>query len=194
MLGLIKRKISCEKSLWLIEKVISSFEKTKGVGLPLGNVTSQLFANIYLNEFDQFIKHDLKIKYYLRYCDDFIILDPDQNALKNILQPIGTFLTQRLNLKLHENKITLRKHIRGVDFLGYVVLPYHRVLRTKTKNRLFKKLNLKRESVRRGVITTESYNQTLQSYFGVLSHCSGFKISEYLRAQFGVDKSGKNML
>lgn len=194
LLGLIKRKISCEKSLWLIEKVISSFENTHGVGLPLGNVTSQLFANIYLDEFDQFIKRHLKVKYYLRYCDDFIILDPDQNALKNIIQPIRNFLNQRLNLNLHENKITLGKHTRGVDFLGYVALPHHRVLRTKTKKRIFKKLDLKREWVRRGVITTESLNQALQSYFGVLSHCSGFKISECLRAQFGVDKNGKSML
>lgn len=194
LLELIKRKVSCEKTIWLIEKIIDSFEKTKGAGLPLGNVTSQLFANIYLNELDQFIKRHLKVKYYLRYCDDFVILNSSQNALKNILEPIRSFSRQRLSLNLHENKIILRRHSQGVDFLGYVVLPYHRVLRTKTKRRIFKKIVLRGGELERGVISHDSFSQTLQSYFGVLSHCSGFKISEDLRAKSMVDKSGKSML
>ena len=181
LLYLIKRKIKCQKSLWLIERVIYSFENTKGVGLPLGNVTSQLFANIYLNEFDQFIKRHLKVKHYLRYCDDFIILNPDQEALKSIIQPIRKFLNQRLNLNLHENKITLKKYTEGVDFLGYVVLFHHRILRTKTKRRIFKKIILKKSELERGLITLKSFNQTLQSYFGVLTHCRGFKLSHKIK-------------
>ncbi len=75
---LIDKKIEDKDTRWLIGQILGSFSKTPGRGLPLGNVTSQLFANIYLNELDQFVKHNLKVKYYLRYCDDFIILQDDK--------------------------------------------------------------------------------------------------------------------
>lgn len=194
LLELIKRKIKCEKSIWLIKKVIYSFEKTKGIGLPLGNVTSQLFANIYLNEFDQFIKRHLKVRYYLRYCDDFIVLDRDQDVLQNATPVIKDFLSQRLALNLHEDKLILKKHTQGVDFLGYVVLPHHRVLRTKTKRRIFKKIIQRNNELTRGVITPASLSQTLQSYFGVLSHCRGFKLGQKISDFCSIDRNRKYML
>jgi len=81
LLNLIEGKIIDNDAIWLIEKIIRSFPS----GLPLGNVTSQIFANIYLNELDQFIKHKLKIKYYLRYCDDFIILSESRDYLSDLI-------------------------------------------------------------------------------------------------------------
>ena len=126
----------------------------------MGNVTSQLFANIYLNELDRFIKHTLRIKYYLRYCDDFVILSRDKNNLLPIVESIAGFLHQNLKLQLHPKKIIIRKYLQVIDFLGYVSRPYYRILRTKTKRRLFRKLN----------------ERNLQSYLGVLKHCCGHKI------------------
>jgi RNA-directed DNA polymerase len=169
---LIKKKIKDENAVWLIEKIIKSFP----VGIPLGNVTSQLFANVYLNELDQFVKHTLKVKYYLRYCDDFIILSEDVEYLKKLIVEINDFLNKKLKLALHPNKIIVRKYRQGIDFLGYVVLPHHRVLRTKTKRRIIRKMTNKYKLLREELITEESFNQSLQSYLGVLRHCEGYGI------------------
>ena len=177
---IIKRKICDENTVWLIEKILRSFEKEKGRGLPLGNVTSQLFANVYLNELDQFIKHKLKSRYYVRYCDDFIILGENEKDLFSTAKKINEFLKRSLNLSLHSDKIIIRKYRQGVDFLGYVLLPYHRVLRVKTKNRIFKKLIKKSKELRQKQITREFFNQSIQSYLGVLKHCNSYKIKKKL--------------
>ncbi|KKT41559.1 hypothetical protein A2W54_00975 [Candidatus Giovannonibacteria bacterium RIFCSPHIGHO2_02_43_13] len=161
LLRIIKDKIEDENAVWLIQKIITSFQKSNGKGLPLGNVTSQLFSNIYLNELDQFVKHNLKIKYYVRYCDDFIILEQDTEILNYYIKEIRGFLENRLVLQLHPNKIVTRKWRSGIDFLGYITMPSYKVLRTRTKNRIFTKIN----------------DKNLQSYLGILKHCNGYKIS-----------------
>lgn len=176
LLELVKKKIQDDNAIWLVEKIIKSFEKDKDRGLPLGNVTSQLFANIYLNELDQFIKHKLKVKYYLRYCDDFIILGENKEHLMGLIPLVGNFLKDELKLTLHSDKIIIRKHHQGIDFVGYVSLPHYRVLRTKTKRRVFKKLEKKYQDLQNGLILEESFNQCSQSYLGILKHCQGYKI------------------
>ena len=180
LLRLIKRKAKDDEASWLIAETIRSFEKETGNGLPLGNVTSQLFANIYLNELDQFIKHQLKVRCYLRYCDDFVILDDTKSYLINLIPLIDNFLKERLKLKLHPDKIVIRKYIRGIDFLGYVLLPHYRVLRTNTKRRIFKKIKKRHRDLRSGLIAQESFNQALQSYLGTLKHCEGYKVRKQI--------------
>ncbi|MCK9379356.1 MAG: RNA-directed DNA polymerase, partial [Candidatus Moranbacteria bacterium] len=174
LLDLIKRKIQDQNVIWLVEKIIRSFSK----GLPLGNVTSQLFANIYLNELDQFAKHKLKIRYYLRYCDDFVILSDNEEYLKSLISKISEFLKANLKLNLHPNKIIIRKFIQGVDFLGYVIFPHHKILRTKTKRRMMKKISLNYKTLRERLISEEEFNQSLQSYLGILRYCDGRGIEE----------------
>jgi retron-type reverse transcriptase len=144
------------------------------VGLPLGNLTSQLFANIYMNEFDQWVKHWLQIKYYIRYSDDFIFLSRDKNELVDIIFYIRRFLNQELKLKLHPDKIFLKTIASGVDFLGWINFPDYRLLRTKTKRRMFLKIREKHDNFKKGLISEETFNQCLQSYFGMLKHCSGY--------------------
>lgn len=151
---IIKRKVNDLDVLYLIQIVLKSFEKEKDKGLPLGNVTSQLFANIYLNELDQFVKHKLKVKYYFRYADDFVILEKYKVTLEIHKNKIREFLEYRLRLDLHKDKVFIRKVSQGIDFLGYVVLPYSIVLRTKTKRRILKRVN----------------KDNTSSYLGVLSH------------------------
>jgi len=172
LISLLKKKIKDDNTVRLLETIIRSFEK----GLPLGNITSQLFANIYLNELDQFTKHYLKIKYYIRYCDDFIILSNNRLYSKGLIFKIDNFLKSNLKLSLHPNKIIIRKYHQGVDFLGYVIFPYHRILRTKTKNRIFKKMKLRIGELKEGKISKELFNQTLQSYLGVLRHYDSYKL------------------
>jgi len=177
---LIDRKIKDEGARWLIGQILRSFSKTPNVGLPLGNVTSQLFANIYLNELDQYVKHQLKVKYYLRYCDDFIILGQNEQYLLGLVNKLANFLGEKLNLHLHENKIIIRKHRQGIDFLGYVVLPHHRVIRTKTRKRIINKIIDKREEFDGYLISQESFKHSLNSYLGVFSHCNGYELEKEL--------------
>ena len=159
-------KIKCSETQWLIKNIIRSFEKEKGKGLPLGNVTSQLFANVYMNVFDQFMKHKIKAKHYIRYCDDFIIISDGREFLESIIPKIVLFLEIQLALKLHPKKVEIRKVSQGVDFLGYIVLPHYIVLRNSTKKRILRKTKTN--------LSKESRN----SYLGVLSHCKGYKIAE----------------
>lgn len=159
-LSLISKKITDDNLIWLIRNILGSF--LNGTGIPIGNLTSQIFANIYLNELDQFVKHELKIKYYLRYCDDFVILSKNEQELKDLVPEIDEFVKLKLKLSLHENKIIIRKYTQGIDFLGYIVLPYYILPRTKTKRRLLKRLNEK----------------NLQSYLGYLSHANSYKLKK----------------
>ncbi|MBU4274514.1 reverse transcriptase/maturase family protein [Patescibacteria group bacterium] len=175
---LIKKKIKDTNAVWLIEKIIKSFSTLSDKGLPLGNITSQLFANIYLNELDYFIKQNLRIKHYIRYCDDFVILTSDREHLESIISVISEFLKEKLKLSLHKGKVIIKKHHQGIDFLGYVDLPYHRILRTKTKKRMLEKIKLKSLDFDKGKISKDLFNQTLQSYFGVLKHCNGHELKQ----------------
>lgn len=178
LLGIIKIKIKDNNSIKLISIILNSFSKEQGKGLPLGNVTSQLFANIYLNEFDQYIKHQLKVKYYLRYCDDFVILSEEPYRLMELVFKIGEFLKEFLVLNLHPNKVILRKHRQGIDFLGYVVLPHHRAIRTKTRKRIINKIIGRREEFDSDLISQESLKHSLNSYLGVFSHCNGYELEK----------------
>lgn len=180
LINLVKEKIKEKKLLNLIEKIIFSFETEKGKGLPLGNVTSQLFANIYMNEFDQFVKHTLRIKYYLRYCDDFIILHKDREFLSNLIPIINNFLAINLNLYLHPNKVIVRKINNGIDFLGYVTLPHYRVLRTKTKRRMFNKIKNLKALKDKNLISQDLFERSINSYLGILTHCKGCKIKKII--------------
>ncbi len=154
-------------TLWLIELLVFSFEKTKGKGLPLGNVTSQLFANIYLNDFDWFVKQNIGIRYYFRYCDDFVLILRSRESARGIV----AFITKKLeavDLILHPQKLSIRKVRQGVDFLGYVILPRVVVLRTNTKKRVYRKIE-------KGVST-----EALNSYLGVSTYACGTKLTRYL--------------
>ena len=116
----------------------SLFHAKEEVGLPIGCLTSQFFSNIYLNELDQFCKHQLKIKHYLRYVDDFVMLHEDPAQLNRWRDAIDDFLNERLHLKLHPKKTVIQPLHRGCDFLGYVVRPQYRLVRQRSV-RAFKK-------------------------------------------------------
>ncbi len=149
--------------------------------MPIGNLTSQLFANIYLNEFDQYIKHILKIKHYIRYMDDFIILSTNKYFLIDLILKIKNYLKENLDLELHPNKVKIVNLNQGIDFLGYILFPYYILPRTKTKKRLLKKIRVKIEDYKKGLISSESLYQTIQSYFGYLQHSNAYKLTEKIK-------------
>jgi retron-type reverse transcriptase len=167
LLSLLYRRVHCLQIMWLFEQVISSFP-AGGVekGLPLGNLTSQLFANVYMDELDQFVKHRLHAKQYIRYADDFVILSTDRQWLTEQLPKIEDFLWQRLRLNIHPKKIELKTIASGVDFLGWVHFPDHRVLRTVTKKRMKRRVAEKPEE------------STLRAYTGLLRHGNAEKLTD----------------
>jgi retron-type reverse transcriptase len=173
LLDIISQYITDSNILWLISQIISSFHSTqKGKGLPLGNLTSQLFVNVYMNEVDQFVKHKLKAKYYIRYADDFVFLSYDRAQLENILVEVRNFLWDKLRLQLHSDKISIKTVASGIDFLGWIDFPHHRVLRTKTKRRMMSRI---RES---------PIPETMASYLGLLKHGSTFKLQQELQNSY----------
>ena len=161
LVKVLKKHIDDENIINLLKEIIFSFEPN---GLPLGNLTSQLFANVYLNELDQFVKHKLKVKYYIRYADDFVILSENRKNLENIIFSIKYFLENELKLRLHSNKIFIKTLYSGMDFLGWINFSDHRILRVKTKNRILKR------------IKENNSLETSNSYLGLLKHGNTQKV------------------
>lgn len=167
LLRLLGQRVDDQKTMSLLGEVISSFGMEKGHGIPLGNLTSQLFANVYLHELDHVMKQHLKEKYYLRYCDDFVILSESRKHLRNLIPQINSFLTERLSLSLHPDKVFIRTWGQGIDFLGYVLMPQATVLRTKTVHRMLRKI--------------DEHNET--SYLGLCGHADTFELRQVLRTK-----------
>jgi retron-type reverse transcriptase len=180
LLSILEKRIKDDDIMWLLKSIIESYESAPGKGIPIGNLTSQLFANVYMNEFDQFVKHRLKVNYYVRYTDDFALVSESPEELERLLIPISEFLENELALTLHPNKIILRSVCQGIDFLGYVTFPKYRLLRVKTRKRMFRKMKKRVEDCKSGKINRKNLEQSLQSYLGVMSHADTYKLREEL--------------
>jgi len=189
LLRIINKRIKDVRVQALLVEVVGSFSSNQAdlfvcKGVPIGNLTSQIFANIYMNEFDQFIKHELCVKNYARYTDDFVIVSSNRNNLAELLSPIRNFLNYKLHLDLHPKKVEIRKYNQGVDFLGYVLLPHHIKVRTKTKRKIPKKIKQRIIAYKDGQIKEVSLFSTLASYCGVLSHANMYEFTKNLKNMF----------
>lgn len=183
LMKLLQRRITDQRVISLLQIFFDSFHTTPSKGIPLGNVTSQLFANVYMNELDQYVKHVLKCKYYFRYCDDFVILGNSILELNKTLENVKIFLEQELSLQLHPHKIETRKTSQGIDFLGYVILPHRIIIRPKTRQRIIRKV-LERESLYyNDSISKEKYLATIESYLGVVSHARDKELENFLNSR-----------
>lgn len=171
LVNILEGYITDKKLMRLLINIIDSFgvdeEKTKGV--PLGNLTSQLFTNVYMNMLDQFVKHKLKAKYYIRYADDFVFLSDNQDWIYETIPKIKSFLQNKLKLSLHKNKLFVDTFSSGMDFLGWIHFENHRVLRKTTKNKALSRL---REN---------PVNPTLQSYLGLFSHGNTYELQKQIK-------------
>ncbi len=174
LFSILKQHIQDKDILCLLENIIESFntEGKKGVGLPLGNLTSQLFANVYMNKFDQWVKHHLKSHYYVRYADDFVFLSRDKFRLEEAVPKIQAFLQMHLKLSLHPDKLFISTIASGVDFLGWVHFPSHRVLRNKTKQRMIRR------------IQSSVSEESLMSYLGLMSHGNTIQLREQVIGEY----------
>lgn len=151
LLKILQRKIKCKKTIWLIKQILQNKIENKigkeirnsslTKGMPLGNLTSQFFANIYLNELDQFVKHKLKIKYYIHYVDDFTILHKSKEQLDRWKSKIEKFLNEKLKLELHPHKSKIINLSRGVDFVGFRNFYNHKLLRKRNIRNIERKIS-----------------------------------------------------
>lgn len=184
--SLLRKRIQDLKLLHIVDGTIDSFNTKEHIGLPLGNVTSQLFANVYLHELDDYIKQKLRERYYLRYCDDFIILSTREDRLKSILVSIRFFLREILHLELHPQKVTIRKITQGIDFVGYVLFEKYSLLRTSTKKRMKIRLQAGYENFLIGKTDALHLDQKLQSYLGLLSHANQYTLSTAIKNAYWI--------
>ena len=169
-----RRYIGDKKALYLMDNIIDrNGILPDGVGIPVGNLTSQLFANVYGNRLDKFIKHTLHIKYYVRYMDDFIILSPDLNQLKEWEKRIEEFLEEEM--KLHINpKSTILYAGNGVDFCGYIHHPTYRKVRKGSVRRLKKDV----KHLKAGELDRETFNRKYQSRLGHMGHADTYHVTK----------------
>jgi retron-type reverse transcriptase len=174
LLKILGEYIPDKDIIWLLENVIESFlvENKVGIGLPLGNLTSQLLVNIYMNKFDQFVKHQMKFKYYIRYADDFVFLSEDRTLLEKQILIVNKFLLEELKLEMHPDKVFIKTLSSGVDFLGWINFADHRVLRTATKKRMMRKV---KESPK---------EEVMNSYVGMLKHGNAKKLATGILCNF----------
>ena len=165
LLKILKRKIKDKDLMWLTKEIVYSSEGKKS--LPIGNYTSQIFANIYLNEIDQYIKHKLKIKYYYRYMDDSIILVKTKEEAKETLEKIKQFLHNNLELELNK-KTQIFKSKQGVNFCGYKINEYRLKIRDRGKQKLKKKIKHLKKEIKNGKMTSKEAKKYLSGHIGYL--------------------------
>ena len=177
LLNIIKRKIKDEKLLWLIQEILYAQPSEKG--LEIGNYTSQMFANIYLNEVDQYIKHKLKIKYYCRYLDDSIVIVKTKQEAKKALQEIQEFMKNYLQLELNK-KTQIFKSKQGVNFCGYKINEYRLKIRDKGKRKLKKKVKKLKEQIKQGKITSKEAKKYLAGHLGYIKIANVKNLTEKL--------------
>lgn len=196
---ILSRRIKDERLMRLLHKIINSEDTRFGlpagmspeecgdemwlwdVGMPIGNLTSQLFANIYLNELDQFCKHKLHAHYYVRYMDDIIILSDSKRKLADWKDEIEIFLSDNLHLDLNK-KTAVRPITLGIDFVGYKIWATHRKLKQQTARRMIRHVAVMSEMLANEEMSREAFDRVTASYKGVLQHCNSYGLRAKLNS------------
>ena len=166
LLSIIKNKIKDKRIIWLIKIILQNHKILGGgnLGMPLGNLTSQFFANVYLSELDYFVKHELRVKYYIRYVDDFIILHQNYENLEKYKDSINKFLIESLKIGLHPEKSKIIRLDNGINLLGYRAFYYHKLLKKSNKRKFERKFNEKIILYKEGLLSYENFMQSLQGW------------------------------
>lgn len=201
LIDILRRRIKDEKLMRLLEKIINSEDVRFGlpagyspedctadmwrsdVGMPIGNLTSQLFANIYLNELDQYCKHELGLHYYIRYMDDIVILSDDKAELRRVKDEIEAFLRDILHLDLNR-KTAIRPCRLGAEFCGFKIWATHRKMKRQTARKITRHVKNMSKRLRDGLMTRVQFDRAAASYRGILSHCNSRGLRRKLNAIF----------
>jgi retron-type reverse transcriptase len=201
LMSILRRKIQDEDLLWLLSTIINSETMAFGLpaginpadcpredrifdkGMPIGNLTSQMFANLYLNELDQYAKNELRLHYYIRYMDDVIILHKDKAYLHEVKELIENFLDEQLKLDLN-SKTTIRPIKDGIEFVGFRIWPTHRKLKKATAKKIKSRIRYLIKAVDEGAELPEALAKSVSSYKGILEHFNSYGYRKRLNRMF----------
>lgn len=190
LIKIIKNKIDDENVIWLIRQILNNFNSgISGKGMPLGNLTSQFFANVYLNELDYFVKHQLKAGYYIRYVDDFVILHRSKKRLDYFKKRIEAFLKDELKIELHPDKTKTLALRDGIEFLGYRIFYHYNLLNKKNIKLITKKISAFRENQ----ITKEDFDNSLKGWEGYAKWANSFNLRNKLLDGLDKNKDKRNI-
>lgn len=190
LIQIVSQKIKDEKVIWLLRQILKNNHQE--VGLPKGALTSQFLQNVFLNELDQFIKHQLKAKYYLRYVDDFVILSRDKRYLENCKAAITGFLTNSLLLELHPDKTRIEPIKSGITLLGFRIFPTHRLLKWSNQRRIRPRMEKKLSLLETGRLSVEKVQSSIEGWMEYARHASTYNLRKEVAlhlAAFGIGVS-----
>lgn len=170
--------------MWLIREILASWPIDGGEkGIPIGNLTSQFFANVYLHEMDKFMKHDLGAKFYVRYMDDAVTVHGDRAWLHDAKERLRRFLRESLMLELN-SKTSIFPAAQGVNFLGYRIWPTHRLLRKNSVRRMRRKLKRFEGGYAAGEFVFDEINASVQSWVGHAVHADTYNLRRKMFGEF----------
>ncbi len=184
LLKIIKKKIKDDKIIWLMKTILDNYSSgEKGRGMPLGNLTSQFLANVYLNELDQFVKHQLKVEYYLRYVDDFVILDDSLVQLNSYFPLVNSFLYFKLHLELHPNKSKILPLSRGIKLLGFRNFYYHKLIPVKRLNHFKRKFHWLRQLYLSKKVSYDQIYNFIEGWLAYAKHADTYSLRQKVLAE-----------
>lgn len=184
LLAILKRKIKDPRIIWLVKVILSNYSTAYGKGMPLGNLTSQFFANVYLNELDQFVKKQLRARYYIRYVDDFVIFHRSSAILQQWKGQIFQFLQQDLLLDLHPDKSKTISIYRGVEFLGFKVFLHHRRLKKKNLRKFLRKIQEVNSLYTKKSIAYDKIYDFMEGWNAYAQHANTFTLRQRILSSF----------
>lgn len=179
-----RKKIKCKDTLWLLDLIIDSAEQIDKLGLPLGNTLSQLSANVYLNELDQYVKRKLKVKFYVRYMDDMILVLENKDKAKEIKGKINEFLSKNLHMELNLKKSKVFPLNQGVNSIGFKIYPTHRLLRNDSKKKIKKKCKSIPNLINNKNVKIIKVEQILNSWLGHAKHGNNYNFINSLLTKY----------
>ncbi len=173
LFSILSRYIRDQKLLEFTKLLL--FDGDELIGIPIGNYTSQYFANIYLNELDHFVKETLRVKYYLRYMDDFILLCKTKEEAKELKDTMEKFINERLHLQFNK-KTRYYPNSMGVDFCGYKVFETHRLIRKRSKDKMRRKIRKWNKDYRAGCLNLKDVEESWNAWLGHIKHTNCYTL------------------
>jgi len=194
LIRIIAKYVKDDDIIWLIRKILENYDSgVSSKGMPLGNWTSQFFANVYLNELDQFVKHVLRAKHYIRYVDDFVILHRSKRVLIGYESRIKDFLSS-LKLRLHPNKCSIAPLHRGTQFLGFRIFDKHKLVRKRNIYKIRRRIYELLECYGAGLVDADKVLNSLQGWSAYAMHANTYKLRRELRKEATAGLINRNPL
>lgn len=193
--SIICKKIGDQRLLRLLDSLIDTHQEDDCKGIPIGNLTSQLFANIYLSPLDHFIKEQLRQQCYIRYMDDFVILSEGKDKLRDVLRAIDDYLSANLQLQFNPKRAAVMPIEKGIDFLGYVIFSdgYKRIRRRNVVN-LRRRLKRLGSGYSQGTVSYDQVRASIASWMGLAKHANAFRLSQAIFLEQDINNIGKRLL